>query len=166
MATYSNEPTVEIVSYTGSVDNPGDNYQSTSLDLVTVESNTTYEIISCFGSADSGGARFICFGKTPDGYLSGISGLTHTGEDHADLYVYFMNKYYNTSEESYKVFHSGANATQDWSDFYQLKPSDAEYGYTYYPGTTIVMTIDTYKHNSAGEQAAAKFIFKKTTYPT
>ena len=47
MATYSNAPALEIVSYTNSVNNPGDNYQSTEFELVTVPDNTTYQILNC-----------------------------------------------------------------------------------------------------------------------
>jgi len=164
MATYSNAPAHEIVSYTNSVNNPGDNYQSAEFELITVPDNTTYQILNCFGSSDSGGARFQCHGIVKDGYID-VSGVTNTGDNQADQYVYFINEYYNSTAGSYKSFTTGANATQSWSSFVQLKEADAEYKFTYYPGTTIIMTIDTYKANSSGEQAACKMQFLKTTFP-
>lgn len=163
MATYSAAPSIEVVSFQNQVNNPGDNFQTNTFELVTVPDNTTYQIVNCFGSSDSGGARFSVHGIVKDGYLS-ISGLTNTGDNQADQYVYFINQYYNTSADSYKSFVSGANATASWSEFYQLKESDAEYKYTYFPGTTIIMTIDTYKANASGEQAACKMQFLKTTF--
>ena len=168
MATYSNAPAHEIVSFTNSIDNPGngtgDGYVSTEFELVTVPENTTYQILNCFGSSDSGGARFQCHGIVKDGYIS-VSGVANTGDNQADQYVYFINEYYNSTQGSYKLHTSGAHATQSWSSFYQLKEADAEYKFTYYPGTTIIMTIDTYKLNAAGEQAACKMQFLKTTFP-
>lgn len=163
MATYSSAPSIEVVSFEREVNNPGDNYQTNTFELVTVPANTSYQILNCFGSSDSGGARFSVHGIVKDGYLS-LAGVTNTGDNQADQYVYFMNQYYNSAAETYKLFVSGANSTQSWSDFYQLKESDAEYKFTYYPGTTIIMTIDTYKANSSGEQAAAKMQFLKTEF--
>ena len=164
MATYSAAPSIEVVSYEKEVNNPGDNYQSNTFELVTVPANTSYQILNCFGSSDDGGARFSVHGIVKDGYLS-LAGVTNTGDNQADQYVYFMNQYYEAANtDGYKTFIAGIHSTQSWSDFYQLKESDAEYKFTYYPGTTIIMTIDTYKANSSGEQAAAKMQFLKTTF--
>ena len=164
MATYSAAPSIEVVSFEREVNNPGDNYQTNTFELITVPANTSYQILNCFGSSDSGGARFSVHGIVKDGYLS-ISGLTNTGDNQADQYVRFINQYYEgTNTDSYKAFVPNANATQSWSDFYQLKEADAEYKFTYYPGTTIIMTIDTFKENASGEQAAAKMQFLKTEF--
>lgn len=164
MATYSAAPSIEVVSFQNQVNNPGDNYQTNTFELVTVPANTSYQILNCFGSSDSGGARFSVHGIVKDGYLS-ISGLTNTGDNQADQYVRFINQYYETSNtDNYKTFLGPASSTASWSDFYQLKEADAEYKFTYYPGTTIIMTIDTYKANASGEQAACKMQFLKTTF--